>query len=143
MTTKDLIPFKKGDPRINRKGRPKSFDALRQLAQQIAHETAKGISRVPGEAGVPIIIEGHTVTVTEMIMRSWAMSKDPRLVQAFIQYAYGKVPDDVNLNAKVKSTVTIKGVDYRTIASNLAPGPIQDSDTPGEDQGSVNGTQVG
>jgi hypothetical protein len=30
-------PFAKGDKRINRKGRPKTFDALRQLAQTIAH----------------------------------------------------------------------------------------------------------
>ena len=30
--------FVKGDPRINRNGRPKSFDALRALAQEIAHE---------------------------------------------------------------------------------------------------------
>ena len=64
--------FVKGDPRINRKGRPKSFDALRALAQEIAHEEA--ISD-----GQPIIINGKIVTVTEAILRKWAASKDPRL----------------------------------------------------------------
>lgn len=33
----NLKPFQKGDKRINRKGRPKSFDALRALA--ITQET--------------------------------------------------------------------------------------------------------
>jgi hypothetical protein len=94
-------PFKKCDPRINRKGRPKSFDALRELAQQIAHEEAKS-------GGQPIVIDGHVATVTEVIMRSWAQSKDPRLVQAFIAYAYGKPPDDVNL--KVDKPIVLKVV---------------------------------
>jgi hypothetical protein len=26
-------------------------------------------------------------------MRSWAQSKDPRLVQAFVAYSYGKPPE--------------------------------------------------
>ena len=59
---KQLKPFVKGDPRINRKGRPKSFDQLRSLAQQIAHEVAKA-------GGEPVIIDGHSVTVAEAIMR--------------------------------------------------------------------------
>lgn len=38
----NLKPFQKGgDPRIWKGGRPKSFSGLQELAQQIAHETAK------------------------------------------------------------------------------------------------------
>jgi hypothetical protein len=79
--------FKTGDPRINRKGRPKSFDALRELAQQIANE--------------PIIsADGQTkMSRVEMVMRSWALSKNYQLQRAFIEIAYGKVPDNgVSLN---------------------------------------------
>ena len=78
-------PFAKGDPRINRKGRPKNFDAFRELAQAISHEIAL-------KNGEPLIINGHTVTVAEAILRQWAQSKDPRLQMAFIEMAYGKPP---------------------------------------------------
>jgi hypothetical protein len=76
--------FKKGDPRINRKGRPKSFDALRELAQQIAHEA--------------VIVGDKKFTVAEAILRQWAQSKNPQLQRAFIEIAYGKVPDNVEVN---------------------------------------------
>jgi hypothetical protein len=78
--------FTKGDPRINRNGRPKSFDAARTLAQEIAHEVALSKDKEP------IIIDGHKATVTEMILRAWAQSKDPRLQMYFFEIAYGKVP---------------------------------------------------
>ena len=89
-------PFEKGagkDPRINRKGRPKSFDKLRSLAQEIAHEAAK-------QGNQPVVIDGHTVTVTEAIMRSWAVSKDPRLQQKLIEVAYGQVPSVTRLEGQ-------------------------------------------
>ena len=70
---------------INRKGRPRSFDALRELAQQVAHEEALS-------GGKPLVISGHVVTVAEAIIRQWAQSKDARLQQAFIEVAFGKVP---------------------------------------------------
>ena len=74
----NLKPFVKGDPRINRKGRPKSFDALRTLAQDIAHEKAKA-------GGNTVVIDGHSVTVAEAILRQWAQSKNPALQQKFIE----------------------------------------------------------
>jgi len=79
----NLKPFKKGDPRINRKGRPKNFDALRELTQSLAHGLAMGKDG-------PIVTDGHLVTVTEAILRQWASSKNPKLQQAFLEYAYGK-----------------------------------------------------
>ena len=89
--------FVKGDPRINRKGRPRSFDALRSLAQGISHEAAK-------QGGQPVVIDGHAVTVTEAIMRSWAVSKDPRLQQKFIEVAYGQVPSVTRLEGTLQQT---------------------------------------
>jgi hypothetical protein len=93
--------FVKGDPRINRKGRPKSFDALRSLAQEIAHEAAK-------QGNQPVVIDGHVVTVTEAIMRQWAMSKDPRLQQKFIEVAYGQVPSVTRLEGQDGGPMVIK-----------------------------------
>lgn len=86
-------PFTKGDPRINRKGRPKSFDALRELARQISHEEAQS-------GGQPIVINGHTVTVAEAMLRQLAQSKNPKDRQLFIEIAYGKVPNPVELSGK-------------------------------------------
>jgi hypothetical protein len=79
--------FVKGDARINRKGRPKTFDALRELAQQIANE--------------PIVsADGQTkMSRVEMVMRSWALSKNYQLQKAFIEIAFGKVPDQLDITS--------------------------------------------
>ena len=84
--------FTKGDKRINRKGRPKSFDGLRSLAQQIAHESSGNMTRV------------------ELILRSWSLSKDPRLQMAFIEIAYGKVPQRTELTGADGNAVVLKVV---------------------------------
>jgi len=86
-------PFVKGDPRINRNGRPKSFDQLRDLAQQIAHEKARS-----GDA--PVIVDGHAVTVAEIVLRQWFQSKDFRKQQAAMEIAFGKVPTKVEVAGK-------------------------------------------
>ncbi len=76
--------FQPGDKRINRRGRPKSFDALRALAQQIAHE--------------PVGLGG--MTVAEAILKRWAASNDARLQIQFMEVAFGKVPAPVELSGK-------------------------------------------
>ncbi len=72
----NLKPFGKGfDPRRNLKGRPKSFDEVRELAQQLAHETKNGRIAI------------------ERVLRQWMDSPEPSLQKAFVEYAFGKVPD--------------------------------------------------
>lgn len=92
--------FTKGDPRINRNGRPKTFDAARELAQQIAHEVAK-------VGGNELVLDGHKVTVTEAVLRSWATSKDPRLQLAFMEWAYGKPPQRQEITGADGAPLTI------------------------------------
>ena len=106
--------FKKGDPRIWRGGRPKSFNALRDLAQQIAHETvrdAEGVARiVKDDRG-----QEHILTVAEVILRQWAQSKNPQLQQKFIEVAFGKVPDGLELSGTV-ANVEMSLSEWRTNA---------------------------
>lgn len=67
----------------NRKGRPKSFDQLRALAQGLAHET---VETPQGK-----------MTAVEVILRQ--MAKDPRQRALFLEYAFGKVPQAVDLTS--------------------------------------------
>lgn len=93
--------FVKGDPRINRKGRPRTFDAFRALAQQIAHEEARS-------GNEPLVINGHIVTVAEALLRTLASSKNPRDRALFLEYAYGKPPAAVEVTGKDGGAMVIQ-----------------------------------
>ena len=80
--------FVKGDPRINRKGRPRNFDAIREIFQAVSHEQIKDKN-------------GNVLSVIEAIARKWAASPEPVLQKAFVEYAYGKVPDKLEINAGI------------------------------------------
>jgi len=90
----NLRPFVPGDPRINRRGRPKSFDQFRRLAQAIAHE------KVTDK-------DGELTTRVEAILRSWATSKQPVLQLAFIAYCYGKPPEKLETTGLENKTTLI------------------------------------
>ena len=87
-------PFTKGDPRINRKGRPKDFGALRALFQSIAQEP------IVQKDGTHYVIDNHIVTIIEGIGRSWATSKNGQMQKAFVEVAYGQVPSVTRLEGQ-------------------------------------------
>jgi hypothetical protein len=76
-------PFVKGDKRINRKGRPKSFDALRKLAIKIAGEN----------------LEPENITRIEAMLRVMSSSRNPADRALFLAYAYGKPKEQLDLTS--------------------------------------------
>ena len=90
-------PFKKGDARINRHGRPRNFDALRALALAIASEEIEA----EGDGG-PV-----RMTRATAIMRRWAESDEPALQKAFIEIAYGRVPEKLDVTGDNLAPVII------------------------------------
>lgn len=90
----NLIPFAKGDdPRRNTKGRPKDFDQLRKLFQEIAAEE---------------IADGNKQTITRVYNIGRAMSSDKKLMRDFLEFAFGKVPQAV----EVKGNMTMTWKDF-------------------------------
>jgi len=111
--------FVKGDPRINRKGRPRTFDQLRKLAISILSEPAKGAD------GQPIVIDGHIATNVEIILRT-AM-RSPRFAQLLLEVAYGKVPDRVEVSGRDGAPIEVRAYDYYAAAAAIAARPDGDS----------------
>jgi len=109
--TDNLVPFVKGDKRINRRGRPKTFDAMRTLAISIANEIAPDKNGNPAVVAIPALDGAgreHILTVAESILRSWANSRKPELQKAFVEIAFGKVPQQVDV--KGDAAITLKVV---------------------------------
>lgn len=87
----NLKPFKKGfDPRRHLTGKPKSFDTLRELAQQLANEK---------------VGDGNITIVQDILYK---MATDKRLMKDFLEFAYGKVPQDVKVEGNVSMEIVKK-----------------------------------
>ena len=89
----NLKPFKKGDKRINRDGRPATAASLSALARRIGHEVAT--KKKGGELEPVLGPDGRPMTVIEVILRQWA--QNPKQQGDFVDRAYGKVPQQQQL----------------------------------------------
>jgi len=82
----NLIPFVKGDKRINRKGRITNFAKLRKLAQEVGNE---------------VIDENEAITRFAALLRVMSSSRNPADRMGFLAYAVGK-PKDEEIEEKNK-----------------------------------------
>jgi hypothetical protein len=87
---KNLKPFVKGDPRINRKG-VKSFKQLRALVVSVLNEpTSDNKLRL------------------EKMLKEMSTSGNPADHKLLLKYGFGNVPDETVVSGKIKYVVKIK-----------------------------------
>lgn len=92
----NLKPFAKGfDPRRNLNGRPRNFDEVRALAQQLAHKK-----------------EANGLEAITNVLAEWRESPEPSLQRAFVEYAFGKVPDKIEATGLENKTVLALHFDH-------------------------------
>jgi hypothetical protein len=82
-----MTPFKKGDPRINRNGRPRKSVALSEYL--LDKLSAPALDK----DGKQIILHGKPQTNLDMITEK--MMRDPKQYGELLNRSYGKVKDDI------------------------------------------------
>ena len=80
------------------------------------------------------------------MLLAMSSSKNPSDRKTFLEYAYGKVKEELDLTSKGEKLSNIIGVnviDYRNGLAPLAPRSIPDSDPSSEDENSRDGAEMG
>lgn len=109
--TQNLKPFKKGDSRINRRGRPRKSDIIAQLSKTLLDEQ------------VPSGPNHRLITRLEAILREWLDSGNFQKQLAVIHYAYGKIPDNAVTEDRNSTIIVNWG---KTITSHAVYDPDED-----------------
>jgi hypothetical protein len=96
ISPKDGKPFVKGDPRINRKGRPPKLPDLDSLLAEVLADEREGIS------AMKLIL---------IALRKRAFAGDVRAGELLLDRAYGKLKQskelDLNLDSFSEETLTV------------------------------------
>ena len=94
---KPPIDTRFGGKRANRqgKGKPKTFTALRKLAQSIAAEELQST-------------DGDVITRVEALLRVMSTSRNPADRKTFLEYAFGKPKDEVEHSGEQKVELVVK-----------------------------------
>ena len=83
----DAKPFKKGDPRINREGRPKKLPDLDELLREVLGDESEG------KTAMRLILEA---------LLKKALKGDIRAGELLMDRAYGKLKTDKNISMKLE-----------------------------------------
>lgn len=96
--------FRRGDRRINKGGKPKSFQAFRVICQRVLSELTT------------VDVEGRkrAITRAEKLARDWADSKEPTLQRALAEYAFGRVPDKLDVDLGERTVLVLHYAHERT-----------------------------
>jgi hypothetical protein len=96
---KQLKPFVKGDPRINRNGRPRSSKQIEDLIHALLALPAKD------KNGKSVLVNGEQATEAEAMLID--MARNPKNRQTLLEYGYGKVKEKIDMSVTEKAEVRI------------------------------------
>ena len=119
--------FKKGDPRINRKGRPRKADMLRAALLE------KWDAPLLNKDGKPAQVNpatGKPLTYGESVIER--LYRDPKLAGEMLNRAFGKVRDQVDIDLKDERTTQehdmskLSDDELRTLSALQAKARVKD-----------------